>query len=190
MKPWFNANWYGADTTHYVSLGLGLPDWSVEAYQGPVLHSKMFGRRPSRIVMMPQALLDVFYQRLGSKNPSGMSILTFEECEYRARPPGMSVEEFNLRAENYEMLLDVFDPVHQKDWHLLREYLPEIFAPGVLAQLMADPCLNGNLLGWAMARGIVVRNREHDPRWSPAWLELCNEWKTGKRPLPDSSEVK
>jgi hypothetical protein len=190
MKRYIDANLHGCDTGYYASIGPGPRDWPPAAFRGPVLWPCDFHVQASGPFCLPKSLLTRFYQRMVERNPRGVVIVTPAESEAMARPAGVSIEEFNRRAENYEFWLDIFNPLHQNDWHLLREYLPEMLVPGAAEQVMADPELSVDLLGWAIAQGIVARSEEHDCRWSPAWLELCQQWKTGQLPLPDPRDVR
>jgi hypothetical protein len=163
----------GLDTLELIELGEGIERDPLEMRGGPTISYDDFGGNSDKILFLRPDHLKLLYERFKAANPKGAVIVT-ENGYYEHIPPGMSFEQCNKLENEGKIFLELFLDDLEHVLPRLREYLPELFEPGVIDQMAADPWLNLHLLHRAMEQGFVPMEKGDGARWSPEWRAYCD----------------
>ena len=161
----------GLNTLELISIGSeksAALAWSLMDHEGPSLRLFLLGAHKDKVVMMPKDLLETLYQRFAALNPKGTVIVLGQSYLSDYTPAGISKEEASRLEDEGKLFQDI---TSDADFYpRLREIMPELTQPDVLARLAADPEIDPALLRQAMMEGAVsnVYGARHF-RWSLEW---------------------
>lgn len=164
---------FGPDTMEIITAGEGKGDYSFDERGGPEIWSGVFGLNPGKLLYLYPDHLKLLYDRFATANPSGLLegwAGTFDDY----LPPGMTKEERDRLEDEGELFVDIFPACEETDYPRARKYLPELFEPGVIEKMAADPWLDATLLGKAIREGAVPARLCDAARWSPEWRAYCD----------------
>jgi hypothetical protein len=161
----------GLDTLERIVIGdekSAAAGWGLWDHQGPVLNLVLLGGTPdNRWVMLSKDMLEKLYDRFAAANPKG-TVLVWGQGYEKYAPPGLSRDDLERMEENGEL----FAPISygEDGFRRLRELLPELTDPTVLARLATDPALDAELMDQARQEGALSdRYGPRHQRWSPEW---------------------
>jgi hypothetical protein len=163
----------GLDTLELIAVGdekSPALSWPLMDHCGPVLHLFGLGAKKDKIVMMPKDLLEILYQRFAALNPKG-AVLVAGEGYWKYAPPGMGKEEAFRLADEGKLFQDITDDGNF--YPRLREIMPELTQPDVLAHLASDPELDYQLMMRSTSSAYGPRHW----RWLPEWAAYVEAYK-------------
>jgi hypothetical protein len=145
----------------------------LELYAGPKIWPDALGKDSDKTLYLYPEQLKLLYERFKAANPKGV-VLTADAGVSEYAPPGLSRQELDRMEEEHEIFVDLFLTEEELGYPHARKYLPELFAPGVIDKMDADPWLNVHLLGQAEREGHVPKELGDLARWSPGWRAYCD----------------
>ena len=89
-------------------------------------------------------------------------------------PPGLTRKELDKLQAERKIFVNLFLTDPEAGYPHARKYLPELFEPGMIDKMAADPWLNVRLLGEARKKRIVATASGDAARWSPEWRAYCD----------------
>ncbi len=168
---------FGKDTLEEIGVsygGLYRESWSLQQHPGPSLLAKALGGRQDRSCYLYPQHLELLYARFGQANPGGVELGSDSLIEHKYSQ-GMSPDIVEQLYEKRKMFVALESTDEDLGYPHLKPYLPEIFAPEMVAIMQADPWLNARLLVQAIAQGDVPDRRDFHPRWSQEWRSYCDD---------------
>jgi hypothetical protein len=167
----------GLNTLERISVDYGRGDafdrlpWDLRA--GPTIwHSDMGGDSDKVLFLYPDHL-KLLYDRFEKANPKGVALVAGDGFDAYA-PPGHTIKELDKLEEERKIFVNLFMTDAALGYPHARKYLPELFEPGLIDQMAADPWLNVKLLGKAIKEGHVPDEPGNSSRWSPEWRAYCD----------------
>ena len=182
----------GLDTKETVDIGDGHKNWLFNSFRGPIFDARPVAgsAAPAKThLLLPIGLLTAFYERFAAANPSGVVVAETNELDDLEFWPDISEDERSRLYDAGEVGWDVFNdriPPHGRD--PIRRYLPELFEPAVMQQILSDPTLD---FSWGRSNqpdGNAFWSDEHHYRWSDWWRDAPTLGATaGARPSGTSN---
>ena len=133
---------------------------------------------------LPPALLASLYSRFADANPNGVVIAETNELDDLEFGLEIGEDERSRLYDAGEVGWDVFNdriPPHGRD--PIRRYLPELFEPAVMQQILSDPTLDFSWKRSNQPEGNAFWNDEFHYRWSDWWHDAPTPGATvGARP--------
>jgi hypothetical protein len=170
MRDW---ELFGLDTLESVMLGEGPKDQPLELRGGPKVFNDDFGDHCGKVLFLRPEQLVLLYERFKAANPKGIIIGQMFSFDKYA-PPGLTGDELEKLEEDRKIFVNIFLTDSAQGYPHARKYLPELFEPGVIEQMVADPWLDVRLLGKAKEQGFVPMGMGDGARWSPEWRAYCD----------------
>jgi hypothetical protein len=167
----------GLDTLERIGIDYGRGDaydaLPFELRPGPKITPYYLGRPPGKLLFLYPEHLKLVYDRLRAANPKGVVLVAGEGFEKYA-PPGLTKKELDKLEEERKIFVDPFMTDATLGYPHARKYLPELFEPGMIDRMAADPWLDILLLGKAIKEGAVPDGPSESSRWSPEWRAYCD----------------
>jgi hypothetical protein len=145
----------------------------LELCGGPKIWSTCLGAPIHKTLYLYPEQLNLLYARFKAANPKGV-VLGPENSFGDYAGPGLSRHELNKLEEEGKIFVDLFLTDEEEGYPHARKYLPELFAPGVIDRMVADPWLDYFLLLEAIEEGAVPSRWGTSDRWSPEWRAYCD----------------
>ena len=167
-------NMFGRDTFEIVTIdddGRRVPP--LETCGGPKIWSSDLGASSHKLLYLYPEHLKLLYDRFKAANPKGVVIGPENSFDEYA-PPGRTEAELNKLEEERKIFVDLFLTDEEQGYPHARKYLPELFEPGMIDKMAADPWLNVRLLGQAVKEDAVPAGPGKSNRWSPEWRAYCD----------------
>ena len=165
---------FGIDTLETITIdddGRRTPP--LETCGGPKIWLCDLGVSSEKLLYLYPEHLKLLYERFKAANPKGV-ILGPENSFDEYAPPGLSEAELNELEEEGRIFVDLFHSDSEQGYPHARKYLPELFEPGVIDKMAADPWLDAHLLGRAIREGAAPAELGDSVRWSPEWRAYCD----------------
>ncbi len=163
----------GLDTLETIDVGEGRSELPLEMRAGPkVWHCELGGDSNKLFYLYPEHL-KLLYDRFKQANPKGV-VFGPENSFDEYAPPGLTKREMDKLQEDRKIFVSLFLTDEGSGYPHARKYLPELFEPGTIDKMAADPWLNVHLLGEAIKTGDVPAGSGDSSRWSPEWRAYCD----------------
>jgi hypothetical protein len=177
----YSWNMLGLDTLEMISVDYGkgeaFENLPFELRPGPTIDPTDFGKRPFKMLFLYPEHLDLLYRRFKQANPKGIVFIASDDDFTPFAPPGLTKKELDKLEEERKIFVNIFSTDASLGCPHVRKYLPELFEPGTIEEMAADPWLDSHLLATALEKGIVPRNPGESSRWSSEWRAYCNDLK-------------
>jgi hypothetical protein len=145
----------------------------IETCGGPKIWACWLGMVSDKLLYHYPEHLRLLYDRFSKANPTGVVLgPEFSFDEYA--PAGLTEAELNKLEEEGKIFVNIFLRDEEQGYPHVRKYLPELFEPGMIEKMAADPWLDVRLLGRAQEEGHVPLLPGESDRWSPEWRAYCD----------------
>lgn len=174
MYAW---NMLGLDTLERIGVDYGRGDafdnLPFELRCGPKVSPYYLGKKSDKTLYLYPEHLKLLYDRFKAANPRGVILVAGDGFDDYA-PPGYTEKELEKLEEDRKIFVSLFLTDESLGYPHARKYLPEMFAPGMMEKMTADPWLDVDLLGKAIKEGAVPDGPGDSSRWSPEWRAYCD----------------
>ena len=164
---------FGRDTLETLDLSDGDRAMPLKSRPGPKVHSGDLGGDPDKLLYLYPEHLALLYSRFRDANPKGV-VYGPEDSFDEYAPPGLTRKELDKLQAERKIFVNLFLTDPEAGYPHARKYLPELFEPGMIDKMAADPWLNVRLLGEARKKRIVPTASGDAARWSPEWRAYCD----------------
>lgn len=175
----YSWNMLGLDTLEMISIDYGkgeaFENLPFELRPGPTIDPADFGKRSFKMLFLYPEHLSLLYRRFKEANPKGVIFIASDDDLTPFAPPGLAKKELDKLEEERKIFVSLFSTDASSGYPHVRRYLPELFEPGVIEKMAADPWLDSHLLAAAIEEGIVPRTAGESARWSPEWRTYCDK---------------
>jgi hypothetical protein len=164
---------FGLDTFESIHLSDARGEMPLELRPGPKVWHCDFGGDSDKLLYLYPEHLSLLYERFRAANPKGI-VFGPEGSFDDYAPSDLSREELEKLREERKIFVSLFLTDEDLGYPHARKYLPELFEPGMIDKMVADPWLNVRLLGKAEKEGAVPSASGDAARWSPEWRAYCD----------------
>jgi hypothetical protein len=169
-----NLDMFGRDTFEILTIDRdGRTIRPIDTCGGPTIWASYLGASSEKLLFLYPEHLRLLYDRFSKANPTGIALgPEFSFDKYA--PTGLTEAELNKLEEEGKIFVNIFFRNDEQGYPYARKYLPELFAPGMIEKMAADPWIDARLLGRAQREGHVPPLPGESARWCPEWRAYCD----------------